>query len=250
MNGGTHELLDVSALTAGYSHTVPVIWDVSLRVHSGELVGLLGANGSGKSTLLRAIAGLCELIDGRVLFERTDLTRASAATRVARGVVLVPQGYALFSGLTVEEHLLMGAWAAPKDVYEARLAEVVQLLPKLAQRHSQLVDSLSGGERAMVAIGRGLMAGPRLLLLDEPSLGLSPTMRLEVLSAVKNLCENRRLGCIVCEQDVSSLARVASYWHVLRAGRIVHTGAPESTSADELRDLFLGLATSSTLVEG
>jgi branched-chain amino acid transport system ATP-binding protein len=234
--------LRVKALTAGY-RGAEIIRGVSLTLEAGKIVGILGANGAGKSTLLRAIAGLCPVIRGNVSMGKKDLRRKNVARHVRSGVVLVPQGYALFGGLTVEENLAMGAWRVRGQEHVRRMDECYELFPLVHARRFQKVEALSGGERALLAIGRGLMARPRVLLLDEPSLGLSPRARHEVLAAIKVWCDSGRLSCIVAEQDVVNLGQVADYWHVIRGGEIVYSGIPGDRSLDELRDLYLGSKT-------
>jgi branched-chain amino acid transport system ATP-binding protein len=237
---GTAALSAIS-MSAGYGRA-QIVSEISLTLAENELVGILGANGAGKSTLLRSIAGLCSLHSGQIESYGSPLHRASTSKRVLAGVVLVPQGYALFGGLTVEENLAMGAWRIRGREHRERMEEAYGLFPILFDRRSQPVEALSGGERAMLAIARGLMAKPRVLLLDEPSLGLSPRARGEVLAAVKSWCREGRFTCLVAEQDISALGAVADRWIVIRNGRFVYAGRPGEISAGELRDVYLGIA--------
>jgi len=233
--------LEVEKLTAGYSLRTEIVREVSLEVAHGEMVGVLGANGAGKSSLLKAIAGLCPVRSGLVRLSGRELQGRRCSQRVAAGLVLVPQGYALFHGLSVAENLAMGAWHLRGSAHAKRMAEGYAMLPRLYERRRQPVDALSGGERAMLAIARGVLSGPTVLLLDEPSLGLSPSLRAEVLSTVKGWCREGRLSCLVAEQDVTTLATVADRWLVIRTGRIVYTGVPGELPLSSLRDVYLGL---------
>ncbi|HEV8065452.1 MAG TPA: ATP-binding cassette domain-containing protein, partial [Acidimicrobiales bacterium] len=188
------------------------------------------------------IAGLCQSHGGNLESYGVVLHRAPTSKRVRAGVVLVPQGFALFGGLTVEENLAMGAWRIRGREHRERMQEAYGLFPILFERRSQPVEALSGGERAMLAIARGLMAKPRVLLLDEPSLGLSPRARVEVLDAVKRWCKEGRFTCLVAEQDVLALGAVADRWMVIRNGRFVYSGRPGDISQEDLRDVYLGIA--------
>jgi branched-chain amino acid transport system ATP-binding protein len=232
--------LSAVSMSAGYGRA-QIVNEISLKLEENELVGIIGANGAGKSTLLRSIAGLCSVHTGQIESYGSPLHRASTSKRVRAGVVLVPQGYALFGGLTVEENLAMGAWRIRGREHRDRMEDAYGLFPILFDRRSQPVEALSGGERAMLAIARGLMAKPRVLLLDEPSLGLSPRARRDVLTAVKAWCREGRFTCLVAEQDVLALGAVADRWIVIRNGRFVYTGHPGDISGDQLRDLYMGI---------
>jgi branched-chain amino acid transport system ATP-binding protein len=247
--GGTDVILKITGLAGGYQRGQTVVRDVSLELRRGDLVGVLGANGAGKSTLLRILAGLCRVSAGAIEFDGEDVASMSIRRRVNLGITLVPQGYALFPGLTIDENLRMGSWRSGMDVHRKRLDEVYDLLPRLAERRRQRLEALSGGERAMLAIGRSLMSAPRLLLLDEPSLGLSPAARRSVLEALRQRCESGDLSAIVAEQDVTTLARVATSCHVLRNGKPVFVGSPSKMTSDDLRDLYLGIGQQAAAVE-
>jgi branched-chain amino acid transport system ATP-binding protein len=228
------------SVSAGYGR-VRIVNELSLNLEENELVGVLGANGAGKSTFFRSIAGLCSVQGGRIESFGSAL-HGAPSRRVRAGVVLVPQGYALFGGLTVEENLAMGAWRVRGREHRERMELSYELFPILFSRRLQPVEALSGGERAMLAIARGLMAKPRVLLLDEPSLGLSPRARTDVLASVKSWCREGRLTCLVAEQDVVTLGAVADRWVVIRNGQFVYSGRPGDISANELRDVYLGLS--------
>ena len=234
-------LLEVRGLRSGYGE-VQILWDVSLDVRAGEVVALIGANGAGKTTLLSTISQLLTASAGSIRFGDRDLTHATSADVVAAGLIHVPQGRRLFAGLTVEDNLLQGAYLVrDRSAVRKRLDWVLSIFPRLAERRRQPTGLLSGGEQQMCAIGRGLMSQPRLLMIDELSLGLSPLVvegLLDLLSAI-----NRDgMTIFLVEQDVQVALEHAHRGYVLEAGRIVQSGS----AADLLRDpgirrAYLGL---------
>lgn len=236
----TGPLLGISGLHAGYGR-LPVVRGLSLTVSPGEAVALLGPNGHGKTTALRAVAGLGRTSAGEVRFDGQDITGAKAYDIVGRGLVHVPQGDRLFPRLTVRENLTLASRLRHARPHRAQtLATVEELFPKLAQRRDQLVGTLSGGERQMVAIGMGLMARPRLLVLDEPTLGLAPKVRHEIL---ETLHEVRRTGLslLVADGDVEFLFDLTDRWHVIELGRIVGSGTADVVPThEEMMDLYVG----------
>jgi branched-chain amino acid transport system ATP-binding protein len=215
-------LLQVEELTAGYQGR-PVLQAISLSVAAGSVVGLIGPNGHGKTTLLRVVSGLLAPMAGRITFDGAPIAGRRADEIVALGLVQVPQGDLLFPEMTVLENLLMGGYLAPPAALGQRLAEVFQLFPKLAERRRQLASTLSGGERRMVGIGRGLMAGGRLLMLDEPSLGLAPIIIEQIYAAIRQLVAGGRTVVIV-EENATRLADLAQELHLLDSGRFVWRG--------------------------
>jgi branched-chain amino acid transport system ATP-binding protein len=224
-------LLAVDAVDAGYGEA-RAIAGVSLSVGRGEIVALLGPNGAGKSTLLNTVAGLVRPRAGTIRWEGQDLARVHAHEIVARGLVLVPEGRRLFVGMTVEDNLELGAFT-PRARAAARASRdrVYALFPVLRERRRQIVRALSGGQQRMVAVGRALMSAPRLLMLDEPSLGIAPRLVTAILDALAEI--NRSgVGVLLVEQNVPAALSLAHRAYVMEGGRIVREG----TGADLLRD--------------
>ena len=243
--GGTpalpEPLLAVRALETGYAG-VQVLWGVDLEVGAGESVALIGANGAGKTTLLRAIAGQLPSWAGRVELEGIDLGPLAAHRRVGRGLVMVPEGRQLFAGMTVRENLLMGAFSRSDDEQiGADLTRLEALFPQLAERRGQLAGHLSGGEQQMCAIGRALMSRPRVLLIDELSLGLAPVIVDRLIEAI---AEIRRDGVtlLIVEQDVANALLMAERGYVMESGRITLAGPRDQLLADpRVRESFIGI---------
>lgn len=234
-------MLQISRLRAGYGE-INVLWDVDLHVEPGEVVALVGSNGAGKTTLLMTLAGLLKARQGSIVFLGEDITALSAPERVKRGLALVPEGRQLFQGLTVEENLKLGAYARRngREVQES-LERVYALFPELAERRGQLAGTLSGGEQQMCAIGRGLMSAPKLLLIDELSLGLAPV----VVDRLKGtIADVRKAGVtvLVVEQDVQTAFEIANRGYVLETGHIVREGPSEALLADpHIKEAYIGL---------
>ncbi len=235
-------MLEARSLDAGYGH-VAVLRDVSLSVAPGELVTVVGANGAGKSTLLKVLAGLVPARRGSVSLEGTDVTRQAAERRVAAGVALVPEGRRLFGPLTVAENLELGGYSRRREPGAAaarRRDEVFALFPVLAERTGQPAATLSGGEQQMLAIGRALMSGPRMLLLDEPSLGLAPLVVREIFRALDALRASG-VTVLLVEQDARLALKHADRGYVMRTGRIVLEGAAaDLLEDDDVRLIYLG----------
>jgi branched-chain amino acid transport system ATP-binding protein len=216
--------------------------DVSLHVDKGEILGLLGANNSGKSTLINCISGLVRPLAGRISFEGADITRLKPHERVANGIVQVPEGRQVFPKMSVLENLLLGGTShAARPHRSARLDQAFALFPRLAERRPQLAGTLSGGEQQMLAIGRALMSGPRLLMLDEPSLGLSPLFVQIIFKALGEL-NKQGLTLLLIEQNLTLTLAYASRGVVLERGQIAIEGTREMLKADpRTRAAYLGL---------
>ena len=218
-----------------------VLEGVSLAVEPGRISCLLGANGAGKTTLIRAILGLTPARAGRILLDGRDITSLPTHQIVAAGIACIPEGRKVFPKLTVEENLRMGAYQERSQaVTRERLGEVLAMFPRLAERRAQLAGTMSGGEQAMVSIGRGLMRAPRLLLIDEPSLGLSPILVKENFNIVRKIQE-RGITVFLVEQNVHQTLAVAHYGYVLAKGRVVAAGTPaELASHKEVQAAYFG----------
>jgi branched-chain amino acid transport system ATP-binding protein len=234
-------LLEVKALSASYG-PVQVLHEINLTVPSRQIVGLVGANAAGKSTLMFTLAGLRTTHTGDIALDGQSVSGLPAYERVSRGLVLVPERRRLFPFMTVLENLEIGAYSpAARSVSRASLQEVYALLPVLAERSKQMAGSLSGGEQQMLAIGRALMAKPRVLLLDEPTEGLAPMYVKLLFDVIKNL-RNHGLTVFIVEQNVHHVLKTADYAYVLENGRLVMGGRGEDLLNDErLKVAYMGL---------
>lgn len=238
----SERLLDVEGLHAGYGD-VRVLNGISLHVDTGEIVSIVGANGAGKSTLLSAICGLLRPSAGRVRFAETDITGRPAHLGPARGLALVPEGGRLFPFLSVEDNLLLGGFSEGDKVERARrLDEVMETFPILRDRHTQLAGKLSGGERQMCAVARAVMCRPALMMLDEPSVGLSPLMVERILSVVQSLVRTQALTVLLVEQNIAEALDLADRAYVLDHGNIVLDGTAAAVAADpQVQQTYMGL---------
>ncbi|TBH21524.1 ABC transporter ATP-binding protein [Thermus thermamylovorans] len=232
--------LGVEGLETGYGKA-QVLFGVDLEVREGELVALLGTNGAGKTTLLRTLSGLLRPWRGRVLWEERDLSGLSPAQRARLGLGHVPEGRQLFPLMTVEENLRLGAAFLAPGREEEGFARAYTLFPRLAERRRQLAGTLSGGEQQMLAIGRALMGFPKILLVDEPSLGLAPRLAEEVLLALKRVVEEG-VGVLLVEQNVALSLEVAGRAYVMEHGRVVLQGQAARLLEDpRVREAYLSL---------
>ncbi len=230
-------LLDVQAVSAGYGK-VAVLHEVSVQVGAGECVAVLGSNSAGKSTLLRVVSGLIPGRAGKVLFDDQDITADSSGLRVGRGLVHVPEGRHVFADLTVEENLLLGGLRLRSGrVRRAKLAQMYETFPVLQRLRLRQAGTLSGGEQQVVVIARGLMAEPKILLLDEPTLGLSPVAVDSVLDVLVGIRKNGTT-MVVVEQNVQLCFDLCSRGYVLRQGRVVVAGSMDQLSAEELKRAY------------
>jgi branched-chain amino acid transport system ATP-binding protein len=233
-------LLQVSELRAGYG-PVEVLRGVTLDVLRGEIVALLGSNGAGKSTLNNTVCALLPAWDGEVRFGGEVLTRAHSRRVVQAGLIQVPEGRRIFPNLSVRENLELGAYARAHERKAGNLERVFATFPRLAERERQRAGTMSGGEQQMLAIGRGLMAEPRLLILDEPSLGLSPILVEEMFTLLRRLRDDG-LTVLLVEQNVGQSLEIADRAYVLENGALRFAGTPaELLASDELRRAYLGL---------
>jgi branched-chain amino acid transport system ATP-binding protein len=232
--------LEIDALYAAYDKA-DVLEGVSLTVEAGRITCLLGANGSGKTTLIRAILGLTPPRAGRIAFDGEDITRLPTHRVISAGIACIPEGRKVFPKLTVEENLRLGAYQeTSRAVVRERIAEIFQLFPRLAERRAQLAGTMSGGEQAMVSIGRGLMGAPKLLIIDEPSLGLAPLLVRENFNVVRRINE-RGITVFLVEQNVHQTLAISHYGYVLAKGRVVAAGEPaELAGRSEVREAYFG----------
>ena len=234
-------LLEVAAIVAAYGE-VRALWDVSLRVDEGEVVTLLGANGAGKTTTMRVLSGLLRPLSGSVTFAGRGIHRLAPPRIVQAGLVQIPEGRRLWPRMTVLENLELGAYAPHLRARRRETQDwVFSLFPRLAERRRQLAGTLSGGEQQMLAIGRGLMSRPRLLMLDEPSLGLAPILVREVFNIISQI-NARGVTVLLVEQNVRQALEIAHRGYVLETGRVVRSGSARDLLEDpEIKRAYLGL---------
>lgn len=235
-----HPLLEIAGLRAGYGRST-VLRGIDVTVGRGEAIALLGPNGHGKTTLLDTVSGLIRPTAGTIRFDGEDIVRRDPTDIFRRGLVHIPQGSLLFPRLTVHENVLLGSRQPEARAHRGDTLELVHtLFPKLQQRRDQLVGTLSGGERQMVAIAMGLMARPELLILDEPTLGLAPKVRLEILAALKQV-QGTGLTLVVADGDVDFLFELTDRWYLIELGRVVGKGsADQRPSQQEVMDMYVG----------
>ncbi|AUT48262.1 ABC transporter ATP-binding protein [Achromobacter sp. AONIH1] len=235
-------MLKIENLSVSYGG-VQAVREISLEVRPGEIAALLGANGAGKSSTLLATVGSVKPKAGRVIFEGRDITGTPPDRLVTQGIAMIPEGARVFARQPVEQNLRLGAYTVRDErVYRERLEQVYGLFPRLKERREQLAGTMSGGERQMLAIGRALMSGPRLLLIDEPSLGLSPLLVEQVFDALAALNRDHGLSVLLVEQNMTQALEVAARAYVMQSGRVALSGsAAELAASDEVRKAYLGM---------
>jgi branched-chain amino acid transport system ATP-binding protein len=233
-------MLRLESVCAGY-HGLQILHEIDLEVNEKEIVALVGANGAGKTTTLRACSGVIRPTSGRIFFDGQPIDTVRTAELVARGLVHVPEDRALFGPLTIEENLRMGAWTRRDRPVGDSLSEVFDLFPVLADRRRQTAETLSGGQQQMLTIGRALWARPRLLMLDEPSTGLSPKLTWAVLEAIE-VIRDRGVAVLLVEQNAAQALRMSDRAYVMESGSVVLSGAGrELVEDDRVRAAYLGL---------
>jgi branched-chain amino acid transport system ATP-binding protein len=232
--------LVIDGLYAGYD-SADVLENVSLSIAPGGITCLLGSNGAGKTTLIRSILSLTPPRRGKIIFEGEDITGVATHRLIARGIACIPEGRKVFPKLSVEENLRIGAYVEQsQNLISRRLSEVYEIFPRLLERRSQAAGTLSGGEQAMVSIGRGMMGSPRLLIIDEPSLGLSPRFVKECFSVIQRICA-RKITVFLVEQNLRQTLAIAHYGYVLSKGCVVRSGSPqELASSSEVAGAYFG----------
>ena len=233
--------LEIKELESGYGE-VQILWGLSLQLEQGKLTSLVGSNGAGKTTLLRTVTGLMPPWKGNIVFDGKEITKLAAHEKAQMGLVLVPEARQLFTDMTVLENLEMGATPArARGEYKQTLDWVFELLPRLKERQTQLAGTLSGGEQQMVAIARGLMAKPKILMFDELSLGLSPLLVMSLFDVILKL-KSQGLTMLLVEQNVQMALAVSDYAYVLNNGRIETQGeAKQVRQMESVRKAYLGL---------
>jgi branched-chain amino acid transport system ATP-binding protein len=234
--------LEISGLYAGYNE-INIFWDVNLQVEQGKCVALVGSNGGGKSTLLKAIAGLLKTSQGSIRFDGADITNLKTPEIVRKGINLIPEGFKLFRGMTVNENLLLGAYQINdrKEVM-SQMEKVYEIFPELKERRTQLTGTMSGGQQQMCSIGRGLMSNPKLLLIDELSLGLAPLLVELLVCKINEIHKKTNMSILLVEQDVETAFSIADYGYVIESGRITLQGkAKDLLENPTIVSSYLGL---------
>ena len=235
-------ILETRGLNLGYGD-IQVLWDVNVGIGKREIVALAGSNGAGKSTLLKGILGILKPMSGEIVFQGKDISRLPPSDRVPLGISLVPEGRELFYWMTVEENILMGAYSRRGGIeVKKELESIFNLFPILRERRNQQAGTLSGGEQQMCAIARGLMANPKLLLLDELSLGLAPVIVDRLVGAIREIHRSREISIFLVEQDVQIALELASKGYVIETGRIVAEDSSVNLLKDgRIREAYLGI---------
>ncbi|HEY9496934.1 MAG TPA: ABC transporter ATP-binding protein [Intrasporangium sp.] len=233
-------MLTLEKVTAGY-HRLQILHEISIEVNEGEIVSIVGANGAGKTTTLNTIAGLVKPTSGSITFAGKPAGGRRPSDLVQEGLVLVPEGRALFGNLSVEENLQMGGWSRDRADLTGSMDDVFELFPILRERRAQVAETFSGGQQQMLAIGRALMAKPKLLMLDEPSTGLSPKLTWAVLDAIKRI-RDTGVAVLLVEQNASQALAMADRAYVLESGSVVLEGpGPQLAQDDRVRAAYLGM---------
>ncbi|MCR5267957.1 MAG: ABC transporter ATP-binding protein [Lachnospiraceae bacterium] len=231
-------MLQIKSLNVRFGG-IQAVNDISMDVREGKIVTLIGANGAGKSTILRSVSGIVKPEHGEILFEGENILGLSPDAIVARGITLVPEGRRVFPNLTVLENLKMGAYLR-KDNYDEDLAYVYRLFPRLKERHWQSAGTLSGGEQQMLAVGRALMSKPKLIMMDEPSLGLAPLVVRDIFSIIRTINENG-ITVLLIEQNANMALKTCHYGYVIETGNIIMEGEGEKLLSDErVKEAYLG----------
>ena len=235
-------MLKVEGLCAGYG-AINILWDLSFEVGEGEIVAFLGSNGAGKTTMVRAVTGMVRPSAGSVQFDGEELAKKSSRFILDSGIVQVPEGRQLFTEMTVLENLEMGAFnRRTKEAFQDNLKKVYHWFPKLEERARQLAGTLSGGEQQMVAVARALIGMPKLLILDEPSLGLAPNIVDEILDVASYMAKHDHISVMLVEQDITKALACSDRGYVIENGRIALTGTSQALSTNEhVKKAYLGI---------
>ncbi|WP_017759436.1 ABC transporter ATP-binding protein [Pseudacidovorax intermedius] len=238
--GAGRPLLQVERLAAGYGK-IRALHGIGLTVHEARIVCVLGANGAGKTTLMRVLSGLLPVMDGTVQFDGQSIANVPAETLVRRGIVHVPQGRMVFAQLSVRENLMLGGYTRPAGEVRDHITHVLDYFPRLKERIGSRAGTLSGGEQQMLAIARGLLARPRLLMLDEPSMGVAPILKDAIFSTLRDIRDRERLTLLVVEQDADIALDISDEGYVIETGRVVmQASAAELAGNEDVRRAYLG----------
>ncbi len=234
-------MLEIKNLHAGYGN-MKILSGVSLKINKGDIVSLIGANGAGKTTLCRCISGLIPIESGEILYSDENIEKLTPGGRVARKIIQVPEGRMLFEGMSVRDNLLCGAYKkSSKELTKRNLDYVYSLFPDLKEKDKEKAGNLSGGQQQMVAIARGLMADPELLILDEPSIGLSPILTKTMFGIIKKINETG-VSILIAEQNTAQVLKIATKGYVLEQGQIVLSGeAKDLMNNDKVKKAYLGM---------
>lgn len=230
-------MIEIENVRAGYG-SINILWDLSLSIGTGEVTSIIGPNGAGKTTLLRAIMALVPLSQGSIAINGKPLSGVKTWDMAQQGIVMIPEGRLIFKDMTVEENLVMGAFPKKqRGKVRSNLDQVYELFPRLLERRTQLAGSLSGGEAQMVAMGRGLMAEPEVILLDEPSLGLAPVIVQEIFAILGKLKSEGRTIVLV-EQNTHMALSIADKVHLMQTGKVIHSQQANQVNLEQLHDLY------------
>jgi branched-chain amino acid transport system ATP-binding protein len=231
-------MFEVSNLNSAYGD-IQVLYDISLNIRKGEIVALFGPNGHGKSTLLKAISGVHPAVSGSIVFNDTEISKTAPHAIVVLGIAYIPEERYLFPDMTVMENLNMGAYNVnARKAMKENLEFVFEVFPRLAERRKQLCSTLSGGEARMVAIARGLMCNASMLMLDEPSIGLSPGMKFAVFEAIEKVNRDRRITILIVEQEIEHALRMANRIYQIRKGRIIFERSASEIDVKEIENAY------------
>lgn len=235
-------MLKVEGLNAGYG-AVNILWDVSFELKDGEVVAILGSNGAGKTTMVRAITGMIKPASGSIVFDGVELCKKPSRYILDKGIVQVPEGRQLFTEMTVLENLQMGAFSKQtKEHFQENLAKCYKWFPKLEERSKQAAGTLSGGEQQMVAVARAIIGMPKLLILDEPSLGLAPNIVDDILNVAKTMAKESGISVLLVEQDITKALATADRGYVVENGHVALQGTAAELSVNEhVKKAYLGI---------
>ena len=233
-------MLEIKKLNAGYGK-MQVLWDVDLTVESGQIVSIIGPNGSGKSTILRSIYGMNDFFSGKILFKNQDISRVDTSKKINLGISYAPQGKLIFDNMTVQENIEMGGFSIlNKEELKEKIEDVFLEFPVLKIKKDKLAYSLSGGEKQIISFARALITNPKLLILDEPTLGLSPMIGKQIISMLKEIKEKKNLSILIVEQNAKQAVEAADRTYVLEDGKVALVGGKEILKNQMIKKVYFG----------